>query len=89
MIADNVHNRRMGLAPVVQIGDSIAQPRAQMQKRRRRFAGHACITVCATGRDTLKQAQDRVHLRHGIQGGHKVHLRRARIHEAGIYTTLE
>ena len=84
----DVDDRRMGLASVMQIGDPVAQTGAGVQESRGRFPRHAGVAVGATGGNAFKQTKNRRHLRHGVQGGHKVHLRCAGIHETGVHARV-
>ncbi len=70
---------------VVQIREPVAESGPEMQQRRRGPAlVHASVPVGGPGRDTFEQREDRAHLGHVVERGDEVHLRRARVREAGI-----
>ena len=47
-------------------------------------SGHAPVAVGRAGGDAFEQREHAAHLGHRVERGHEVHLRRARIHEAGV-----
>ena len=59
--ADDIDDRRVGAARVVQHGNAIAEAAADMQEREGRCARHTRISVRGTRDDVLLQAQDSTH----------------------------
>ena len=84
MVADDIDHRCAGSLGIVQIGNAIAEARSKMQQRHRRFVGHAAIAVGGAGDDALEQAEHTAHAGNLVQGGNKMHFRRARIGKADI-----
>jgi hypothetical protein len=76
MVADNVHHRDLGLAGIVQVGQTIGQAGTQMQQCRGWFFGHPRITVRRSRHHALEQAQHRAHAGDTIQSADEVHLGR-------------
>ena len=56
VFTDDIDYARTRLFGIVQIRESVAESRTEMQQRRRRFARHAVITIGCTGDHTFKQA---------------------------------
>jgi hypothetical protein len=77
VIADNVDRRRKRAPCVVQVGGAVEIPRAEMQQRHRRAAGHARVAVRRASRDAFEQAQDRSDPGLPVESGDEVHLARA------------
>jgi hypothetical protein len=84
VVADDVHDRRVGATGVVQVGEPVAEPRAEVQQRRRRSPGDPGVAVGGTGDDTLEEGEYGPHLGHVVEGGDEVHLRRAGVGEAHV-----
>jgi len=84
VIADDINHRRVRLACVVQIGEPVAEPRAEMQKRRSRLVFHAPVAVGGAGDHALEQPQHAAHPGHAIQSGDEVHLGGAGVGEAHL-----
>jgi len=78
----------MRLAGVVQIRETVPETRAEMQQRRRRLVGHACVSIGRARRNALEERENAMHFRDVIEGRDEVHLRRARVREAGIHSTV-
>ena len=89
MFPDDIDQGRVGLVGVVQVGDAIAQPRSQMEERGRGFARHASVAVRRAGRHPFKEAEHPTHGRNAVQAGHKVHLRRARVHKTDVHAAVD
>ena len=87
MLAHNIHHRRTRFPRIVKVRQTIRQPRPQMQQRGGGAARGARIAIRRAGTNTFKQAQHAPQFRHPVQSGHKVHLRRARVHEADVDST--
>ena len=86
VVADDVDDRRLALARVVQVGEPVAEARPEVQQGGRGPAGHAAVAVGRAGRDAFEQREHAAHLGHRVERGDEVHLRRARVHEAGVDT---
>jgi hypothetical protein len=89
VVADDVDDRRAGLAGVVQVGEAVAQPRPEVQQRGGRAPRHAAVAVGRAGGDALEKREHAAHLGHGIECGDKVHLRSARVHEARVDAAID
>ena len=89
VLTDNVDDAGARLLRVMQIGQTIAQPRPQMQQRCRRLAGHAVVTIGRSGHHALEQPENATHTLHAIQRGYKMHLRCAGIGETHIHIAVE
>jgi hypothetical protein len=66
----------------MEVREPVAETRSQVQQGRRGRVRHPRVAIGSPGRDTLEQGQDRPHLRHRIQRGDEVDLRRTRVREA-------
>jgi len=84
LVADDVDDRRLRAACVVQVGQAIGQARTAMEQRGCRLVGHARVAVGRTGDHTFEQAQHAAHAGNPVQCGHKMHLAGARVGEACI-----
>ena len=84
MVADDVDDRAPGPSGVVQVGQAVAQPRAEVEQSGRRPAGHPGKAVGRAGGDTLEGGQDTVHVGDPVEGSDEVHLGGARVHEAVV-----
>ena len=82
VVADDVDERHLGAPGVVQVRETVAQARPEMQQGRRGSIRHPCVAVRGAGRDALEQAEHGAHLRHRIERGDEMHLRRAGVREA-------
>ena len=76
VVADDVHDRRRRPAGVVQVGEPVGEPGPEVQQRRRRSLGHACVAVGHPGDDALEQPEHRPHPVDPVDRGDEVHLRR-------------
>ena len=85
VLPHNVDDARARLLRVMQIGQTIAQPRPQMQQRGRGFISHAVITIRRAAAHALEQAQHAAHALNPIQCTDKMHLRSAGVGEAHIH----
>ena len=61
VVADEVDDRRVGPAGVVQVGDAVGEAGTEMQQRQRRPAGDPAVAVGGAGDDALEQAEDAAH----------------------------
>ena len=86
VVAHNVQHRHLALAGVVQVGQAVAQPAAQMQQGGGGLVGHARVAVGGAGGDSLEQGKHRPHLGLVVQGRHKVHFTGAGVAEANLNT---
>ena len=89
LIADDVDDRRLRAARVVQIGEAVGETWPAMQQRRCRLAGHAGIAIGRAGHHALEQAKDAAHAGHAVERGDEVHLGCAGIGEARIDAALQ
>ncbi len=89
VVADDVDDRRLTLARVVQVGEPVAEARPEVQQRGRGPVGHAAVAVGRAGGDAFEQREHAAHLGHRVERGDEVHLRRAGVHEAGVDTARD
>ena len=89
MVADDNHHRHVRPARVVQVGQAVAQPGAQVQQHRRRPVGDAGVTIGRAGGDTFEEGEHTAHPRNGVQCGNEVHLRGARVGEAHVNAAVD
>jgi hypothetical protein len=87
MLPNEIDDRDLCARSVVQIGDAVAESRAEVKKRARWFASHARIAIGRTGDHTLKQTQNTAYFRDSIEGRDEVNLRSAGICEARFNPT--
>ena len=79
VVADDVDDGRGRPPGVVEVGEPVAEARAEVQQRGGRHARHPGVAVGGAGDDALEQAEDTAHLRHRVERGDEVHLARARV----------
>ncbi len=89
VVADDDHHRHPSAARVVQVGQAVAQSGAQVQQHRRGPVGDAGIAVGRAGGHAFEKGQHAAHSRNGVQCGHEVHLRRARVGEAHVDAAVD
>src|SRR5262249_369111 len=74
---------------IVQVGESIPQAGAEMQKSRCRPVCHAVVAIGRASRDAFKEAQYAAHTLDPIEGRHEMHLGRSWIREADVHPTSQ
>ena len=84
MLPNQIDDRHFSPAGIMQIGETVAQARAEMQQSARRFLGQPRVPIGGSGDDTLEEAQNAAHLRDLIERGHEVDFRSAWIGEASV-----
>ena len=89
MFAHHIHDARMGLFCVVQIGQAIGKPRAQMQQRRGRTLGDPPVAVGRTGDHALEQTEHAAHALDAIECRHEMHLGCAGVGKADVDLFVE
>ncbi len=89
MVADDVDDRTVGPTGVVQVGQAVAEAGAEMEQGGGGPAGDARVPVGGAGGHALEEGQYRPHRRDVVEGGHEVHLRGTRVHEAGVDTVVD
>ena len=70
----------------MEVGQTVAQSRPQVQQRRRGSPGYPGVAVRGSGGHTFEEREDPLHLGHVVQGGDEVHLGGSRVGEADIDT---
>ena len=73
-----------GAPRVVDVGGAVREPGAAMEQRRGRPSRHSRVTVGASGHHCLREAEHAAHAGDLVERRDEVHLRRARVGEAGI-----
>ena len=86
--ADDIDDRRIRAARVVQHGDAVGEAAAHMQQREGGRSGHAGVAVRGAGHDVLLQAQDGTHVVGHPDLVDELHLGRAGIGEARRYARV-
>src|SRR5438034_6637536 len=84
MLADNVDDRHLRSARIVQISKAIGETRAKMKQSTGRFAHHASITVCGSRHHTLEETEHATHFGHPVKCSNDMYFRSARVREAGL-----
>ena len=84
LVADDVDDRAVRPAGVMEVGEAVGEAGPAMEERRRGPAGHARIAVGGAGGDALEQGEDATDARHAVERGDEVHLAGAGIGEAGV-----
>ena len=74
MVADDIHDRAVGAAGVVQVGETVRKAGDRMQQRRRRAPRHPGIAIRGAGDDTFTEAQNAAHRGLAIERRNKMHL---------------
>src|SRR5438552_2092491 len=82
MLANDIDDRHLRPAGIVQIGESIAKPGTEMKKSACRFVRHARITVCRSSDHSLEETKHAAHLPHSVKCSNDMYLRGARVSEA-------
>src|SRR5215469_4852486 len=89
VIADDIHDGRRGFARVMEVRESIGQPRPEMEQRGCRLVCHPCVTVRRPGHDTLEQTENASHPVHPIKSGNEVHFGRPWVGETHVNATSD
>ena len=84
VIADDINERRLGAARVVEVRQTIGEARPEMQQRAGRLVGHAAIAIRHAGDRAFEEAQDGAHTIDLVQRGDEMHFRGAGIGEADL-----
>jgi hypothetical protein len=88
VIADHIDHGRSGAAGVVQIGQAVTQPRAQVQQGHRGLVGHPAIAIGRARHHAFEQTQDGAHPVLAIDRRDQLHFGRARIGEAHFHPAI-
>src|SRR5438552_19066683 len=84
MLANEVDDRHLRPARIVQIGDPVAEAGAKMKKSACWFPGHARITICRSRYHAFKQTEQAAHFRHSVKCSNYMYFRGARVAETGV-----
>ena len=84
VITDDVDDRTVGTTGVMQVGEPVSQTWAEVEQGCGWTSGDTGVAVGRSGGHTLEEGEHASHRRHIVEGGDEVHLRGARVHEAGI-----
>jgi hypothetical protein len=85
VVADPVDDGRAGAARVVQVREPVGKARSEVQKGRRRPAGHPRPPVGRARADALEQPEHRAQLGHAVEGRDDRHLGGAGVREAHLH----
>src|SRR5438552_17748448 len=89
MLANDIDDARCGLLGIVQIGDAVAETRAEMQQGAGRRALHSVVAVGSAGHDTFEQSKNTAHAVDPVERRDKMHFRRSGIGETDIDTAAD
>src|SRR5205823_1500533 len=84
MLANDVDDRHLRPARIMQIGDPVAEAGAKMKESACWFPGHARITICRSRYHAFKQTEQAAHFRHSVDGSNYMDFRGARIRKTGL-----
>src|SRR5579863_5859534 len=89
MLADDVDDRHVRPARIVQIGETIPKTGAEMKQSACRFLRHAGITICRSGYNSFEQSQNAPHFTDSVKCSNDVDFRGARVCKARVYPSGE
>ena len=84
VVADDVDERRPAAPGVVQVGDAVREPRAEVNQGQRRLARHPAVTVGGAGGDALELRQHAANAGDLVERGDEMDLGRAGIRETDL-----
>src|SRR6266446_3029969 len=84
MLSDNIEDRNMRPAGVVQVREAIAKTRAKMKERAGGFPSHARVPVGSCRNNAFEKTENATHFRPLVKRRDDVHFRSARVCKAGI-----
>jgi hypothetical protein len=84
MLPDNIDERNMRSASVVQVSEAIAKAWAEMKQGAGGLPSQARITVSSPGNNAFEETQNATNFRPPVKRRNNVHFRSAGICEAGI-----
>ena len=90
LVADDDENWGVGATRVVEVGEGVCEPRAEVQEGARGLARHPRVPVRGAAHDRLVEAEHRSNRvgAEGVQRAHEPHLRRAGVREAHVHAAL-
>ncbi len=74
VVTNKINDWRAGAARIVQVSNTVAKSRTQVQQRYSRLAGYSSITVGRAGTHAFKKTEDSSKTRLRIHRLNKVHL---------------
>ena len=74
VVTDDRHDRCVTATRIVQVGEAVAETRAEVQEHGCRRLTHAGVPVGRACRRTFEEREHTAHLGHRVEGGDKVHL---------------
>lgn len=89
LVANDIDDRCLRAARIMEIGQAVGQARAAVQQRGGGLARHARITIGGAGHHAFKQAQHAAHAGNAVQRRHEVHLAGAGVGEAGVHAACQ
>jgi hypothetical protein len=84
VLADEVNDRHVSPACIVQIREAVPETRAEMQECACGFFGHARIAVPGACDNAFEETEHAAYFRHSVKSGDKMNFRSARICEGGV-----
>jgi len=87
MLADEVDDRHLGPAGVVQIRETIGKAGAKMQEGAGWFFRHPGIAIRRSRANSFEEAEHAAHFRQPVERGHEMNLRRTRVRETRVHPT--
>ena len=84
VLADEVDDRHLGPARVMQIRETVGETGAEMQQGARRLFSHPRIAVGRSGHDAFEEAQYAANFRCAVQRGNNVNFRCAWVGKTSV-----
>ena len=84
VLADDVDDRHLALARIVQVRQPVTEPGTEVEKHRSGLFLDTGVPVGGSRHDAFEQAEDTTHLGNRVECGDEVHLGRAGVHEACV-----
>src|SRR5207253_11370919 len=84
MLANDIDDRHLRPARIVQIGDPVAEAGAKMKERACWLPSHPCITICRSRYHAFKQTEHAAHPHHSVKCSNYMYFRGARIRKTGL-----
>jgi hypothetical protein len=89
MLPDDIDKRRMGAPGIVEIGDAVAETRAEMEQGHGRFSLHPAESVSRAGADAFEESENGLDACYPVKGGNDGKLGCARIGETYLDPTVD
>ena len=84
MVTDDIDEWHARASGVVQVGETVTESGAEVEKCGGRTTCDAGVSISCTGDHAFKQPEDSAHRRDVIESGHEVHLARSGVAETHV-----